>query len=665
MAKKSATPMPAKGLGSDITKARRRASAQARRDAERMASEEADHARRSLYANRSLGASESFKAASAVLHSTINNQTALLRGWGIDAPVTGEVSWTTNPECWTDFRKVVVKLPLSSFGGSRYGEDKENAVTYETISAAVATVKGALQHEFGHLRFTVPFGTLAKGRDRGTHQPRDLQMIWNMIEDQRMEQRVVRAVPRIASYFTQMVGKLVLLGGINDRAWEFVACRDYLPAEVRDAARDAYAGDAAEIERRIRAYCNAETMDDMWDALMSVAEMVSPQPRRGVDTHVDPERNGGEFDEDEAERRMERARVPADDDADDDAEGDDDGTDADGEGGEGSDIDGDTDDEAEGDNSGDTAGNSDAESEGDSDDDAESQDDSQGVGSGDGEKSIIEDMIKQAEEEIAADSDIDTITKQVMGTLSGEGTGSKMPVYAGAKVEFTDDRREACEAQALQMASGFNELLAARAPHWVVGQEHGVLDALRFRTHRPGERDFYTDLEGEVVDTLDTHLSVLVDNSGSMIGDRMAQACEAMFVLARSAEMLNMPADFLLWNSGHGSTQRVHVDGAEPVHYEVGGGTSPGEAITDSLDHASEDAAHHLVVIVTDGQWHPEDYQRLRMDRTDRTKYLLVCVGGGFYGDDDSAMMADAVIHVPKLDTLASQVESALHAMMD
>lgn len=112
-----------------------------------------------------------------------------------------------------------------------------------------AVLRGILYHEGGHVRFTMPWPSLADvvRRDHpgvfgpGPHTGSSWQQYhraWNILEDQRMETAVVSDSPRKAAYFTPMI--LAEFTKTLDAAaanYPVLAWRKYLPRHIRTGAR--------------------------------------------------------------------------------------------------------------------------------------------------------------------------------------------------------------------------------------------------------------------------------------------------------------------------------------------------------------------------------------------------------------------------------------------
>ena len=671
-------PAPQKGIAKEIAADRRRAQAADRRQREKMQDEERHAARQRLNPHRMAKPTEEQLLLAHLQSIVTPAQTALLRAWGYDQTVRGTCGGaygTGQTNAWTDFKTVEV------VAGRDLVQPRDGLDKYDMTVSAVASLKGAYQHEFGHLRFTVPFNILKESTEdelgddslTGYHQH-----TWNLLEDQRMEAAVVASVPSIAGYFRVMVSTIVLGGvrtvsgsladPVNDRAWMYIAGRKYMSDALRLAARDQFAaqhGDPAadRWEEIVATYKAATTNIDLAKTVILAKTFLD---ELGVDSNrsdhdhrsSDDGRRFGQAEDQEPAKGADPAAGATEHDADGDADGDDD---TDSAGGAGASADGDDGDDDDADATGQGGGENVTDDEAPATD-TDTDTPSKGAGSGEGLKSLAEQERREAQEEIAEHHDVQAMAQDVTAA-SSTGDGSEYTVYTGGKREFTADIVASCDQNATAIVQGFNGFLAARSPHMMGGQETGYLDPLAYRTRDIGSRSYRRDMDGEVNQTLDMHLSVLVDNSGSMTGTLMEEASQAIYTLHTAANEIGLPTNFLLWSSSR-QVYQVATRDPEPVTYETGGGTWADDAIKDSLNHCDDSVSNHLVVIVTDGSWGGESrYAVMGTERRDNTKYLLVCIGNSTPPDGHS--YADATVTISSASQMGPVIESALHALVD
>src|SRR5690606_8542111 len=123
-----------------------------------------------------------------------------------------------------------------------------------------ARLLGLNYHELAHILFTPRDSHPAY---RAVHRE-GLHQVYNLAEDQRIETLFCALYSPAVPLFTQAITDLILADadpGAAGGVWALLAGRRYLPQGLRQAARDAYQGDAAEWERLITEYLLIE-----WDA---------------------------------------------------------------------------------------------------------------------------------------------------------------------------------------------------------------------------------------------------------------------------------------------------------------------------------------------------------------------------------------------------------------
>ena len=162
-----------------------------------------------------------------------------------------------------------------------------NYVQHADKRVLAATLRGALYHEGGHIRWTMPFDDLRQvvidATPDGliynapiTAEVKAYQWAWNALEDQRMETAVVSDSPRKAAYLTPMVMvEMIETPGKAAANWPLLIWRRYLPKHLRRGARKAFVamhGDNGEalaqaFEAVTTQYVLATSHASMWDAV--------------------------------------------------------------------------------------------------------------------------------------------------------------------------------------------------------------------------------------------------------------------------------------------------------------------------------------------------------------------------------------------------------------
>ena len=272
----------------------------------------------------------------AVQRSVVRRVAAVLSSERVNVPIHANPA--SRASAWTDFRKIVVN----------YEEHDDPRVT-------LATLRGFLYHEGGHVRFSVPFKTLRRlvgkpALPEGVTMAR-LQGAWNVLEDQRMETAVVSASPRKAAYFTPMVLTFLCDSPIRAGAnYPLLVWRRYLPKHIRRGARamfvTAHGEDfTREVERLVARYVRATTPEAMYEVVVAFASL-GVEADTTVDEHRDPVTDHFTPEDAGDEDAMERIVIPIlqsmldEDDEDEDEEDEDPFAGEDAEGGGGFDLDG-------------------------------------------------------------------------------------------------------------------------------------------------------------------------------------------------------------------------------------------------------------------------------------------------------------------------------------
>lgn len=651
---------PQKGLGTVITRRRRQALKELQKESEARETSARARAREALSRAAQVESNDFDRWKENLLASVAANQTAVVRSYGLSIPVDSRVipNWYRQRlVAYTDFKSIHVRWPTSDI--------PRREASFDEHVATVAAMRGVFQHELGHLLFTVPLGTLWNRvkdiKDWGSIGPNTVRLSWNLIEDQRMEMAMVKAVPRLAHYFTPMVVGHLTKGG--DRTWLLVAGRSYLPQDVRDLARQEFVAEHGEDKAQewydiVAWYKAADTDMELWEGVLAahrflVGNLLSDTDNTtsehyNADDGVDTDAGAGSTQEDESDG----------DDSDSDAS-ESAGTDTEDEAGEG--------DEPAEDGAGTDAG--------DASDDADTED-GEGTGAGtdaDGEtdtstseasagrgastdsgrdwNDVLQDALQQSNDVIQGDKDNHTVVSNAYDTTSRGGTLSNAS-FSG--VDLSERSTARAEATAVGVEQALSEFVTASAPVWRSHQDTGVIEALPFRTRRAGERDYHRFFEGNAASGIDLHVSMLCDASVSMDGEPIVALSEAMYATAIACRNLGIGTTYVLW-SGDRSSYRVWEDGnIGPVQWPTLGGTDPTMALDDLSAHNPEEASNHLVIIFTDGEWGVDVNLQ---DYADQGRHIvLVRYGYGLR----NGYNADEVVDITHIDQLPGELSMAI-----
>lgn len=511
--------------------------------------------------------------------------------WNRNTVIRVRVSDYGRVSGWTDFRTVNVSYPRDKMFCDTLGSF-DHPVTRE----ALREVLGVGYHEVGHCLFTLPMADLAlPGAEYKT--------AWNWLEDQRMEMAVVRSSPAIAAYFTLMVTNVVVAPGTLDEAWWLLCGRLYLPKRLRRAAREHFVeqyGDEAarRVERVVRDYCEADTVAAMREAVVKahlLMQELRPEQPAAAEDHAFAA--GANQFEDMAERAAAGAFESDDDDwdLDEDEEWDEDDLDVVG-GGES------TEDEDASKEPGDGV----QQDEGEPTEPGESQ-----AGSGspqedgqsaDEQTGPLEQAAQEAAEEAAREADAGDIMRQAMRSLvesagTGESGFSSLTRSYGSE-RLNNDLVQQAEGMAHDFVRALEAASAYNQPTWKRRQDRGGIDAVAYRTRRPGETDYRRQIVGSGHEGIDMAVSLVLDTSGSM-SSHVAALSVTAYAVKKACWEVGVPCSVSTYNSV--CTMRSTADDEpEPSVFHAAGATRIGEALQ-ALPEQRAGKSDHLVLVLSDG----------------------------------------------------------------
>jgi hypothetical protein len=524
--------------------------------------------------------------------------------------------WPSATKSYTDFSKIVVRVPAPPLR--------------VPLRNFVISVRGVLHHESGHVRFTIPLPELwdralpaLRGRERGDLSVSKLRFAWNCLEDQRMEAAVVRAAPRIATYFTPMVLAYVLadteaqgyMSGFQKQAidamgpWLAVAGRDYLPNEVRAQARDDFDEFGQQFDMAsddwfdiVARYLGADDEADMLLALFEAHDFLE----RLFD--------GIAADGDSGQQHLKTMSMMQ-------------------------------------------TKESLAKKLSNTSEQHQQMTDSQGNDPSDGSTSPqrpqdrreVGESKTEMKPEIAG-AEIDEVLSRINDRFTA-GTLSS-PFYTPGQPML-----DQCVAAARLLSYDIREALESfrtkHLPVWLRHQETGYLDAVAFRTREPGERTYHREPRNYDMHGLGLHVSFLADRSGSM-WHHMTALSQTMWAVKTACDAADIPNTMVLW-SDPSQTVRVMETNDRPMVYDAGGGTNPIEALNDLITHVADDELHHLVFMFTDGDWN-QPQSLTEWQRPDRTLVLI----GLRCTESISNKDADVVIPITSIEELGAVVKGVL-----
>ena len=634
----------------EIVKARNRARAHFRREAQAYEDREAKEARETLYRlayrqSREQDRIEETRDASIMRWVTGQAQ-AVFASLDITPRIETQIKRSVDgfvASGYTDFRSINVTVNTAL-----YDENKP-----EQIARMIAMTKGLLYHEGGHILYTVPvMNLLEQSTTQGytppfvtslVDNPTDDQVtfeqykwVWNLLEDQRMECAVVRMSPVIERYLKVLVLDVVIQSSQDTphRAWPFISGRSYLPKTVlsqfrRIAVEWAQNNDLIDtlsnIDRLVRAYKRATTEREMAEIVYETV----PHVRRWLgfiggagntdshDSRRDPEglpsptdsstEDSGGWPTPSPKSESDKSGKPTPSNSDKSDDGDTDSDTGVGQPGDTTDTTDTTaegeDAEAEGENESDdnTEG-----MEGGTDGESESHDPSTGNGSSLGgsdtasrdDQQGLDDLLRDTQSEIIDD----LISNETLSSLAGDVNDA---VRRGMSYDPTiQDMPADLVAQAHEVRNGMLntlEPLAVQAdPSWRFRQESGVLDPTAFVNREDGDTDFWIGLDDNGATGHDLAVSVVLDVSYSM--QRWTDALSVGALGIRMAcDDLDIPCTISTFAS-EGYVWMEAEDETVPTLIQAHGGTYPMSCLED-LQNQSKGKSRHLVVVFTDGDW--------------------------------------------------------------
>jgi hypothetical protein len=555
---------------------------------------------------------------------------------------------------YTDFTRIVVNWPKSEMPGLNDSK--------RIVNRCLVSMRGVFQHEAGHVRFTTPWHFIRdatkwrkykpEGSDRYSKNADDVRLarVNNVLEDQRMENLVVEVVPKIAEYFGVMIMDLIINGpgksdeekdnGIN-LSWLLLAGRRYLDPEIRLASMN-------EFERTLQGLGFDQGTADHWADIVDEYIAATTKKQLGEATEkalVFLDEIGKEIPgsvDDHSKGGMDDAGQLV------DADGDPQDGDDRAEGGsrKGKATDGMDPGDAKKASKGDL---------GDQSDKLRKGEPGIAAGKGDGGYTFAEQLRTARDGMMQKVSESKDFTHMVASAADG-ASYEGLPEYDGPVHELDAESIDRANTIAAGMEQMLQSFITQAEPSWQFRVEEGVVDALAYRTKEPGDRGFRRHMEDQGRPTLDVHLSVLADCSGSM-GHNMQALSEVLYGCAVATEKVDIGSTYVLWSSGEQNFRLWGSTDPQPDLFPSMGGTTPDAALDDLVNHNPEAAAHHLVVIFTDGAWYG-DYNLQQW--ADPNKTLILVRYGNYEGEFQGDLGADEHVQISDVLDLSDHITTAL-----
>jgi len=509
---------------------------------------------------------------------------------------------------------------------------------------------------------------------------------WNILEDQRMETALVHESPYIARYLTKLILRYMIKSewisegtqrhDERGEAFQYflVVNRRYLPLSVRSKARSLAIAEltepvVVEAEQIIREYCSANNEDGILTAALKfyrllnnlgvVAPTMDSHPSWGKPKYA-PWESADSTQEQAQDQLM--VTVPAEDSegkdkqvskskkatesekSDDSApdgnsngnskdDGSKDESESTGSGDEDEDEDEDEESDDESDES-DKAGDSGSDETGD-----DSDTDAGGAGIGNDESDqtkstsvdeAIKDALGDVSKELSQDADIEETIRSINADLNKDGTMLLEPEQ-GKGGTVTGEALAQAEEVASRLARSFDSAVSSAQPVWEEGHRTGAVNAFRYRTRTAGDHNYRRTLSSEGNTGLDIAVSLMLDISGSMhdYEDRLSQSAYAVKL---ACDQVGIACTVTTFNSHSFELYRREDTNVVPLALNTGGGTNPTGALR-VLDSQREGEKYHLVIVLTDGQWHHAVLPEVQKQFRDGRVFLGVSLGDEYLNE--------------------------------
>lgn len=612
----------------------------------------------------------------AIAYGTAAVASRVLNSMGVNVPVKVDTIERSNEPpvtAFTNFESIHVRINLKHY----------NEADFDSMVKLLHNVKGIVYHEGGHILFTHSFFDMVQavhkarnaycseyGTFPSTHGYKgdilrlavdrewltleqynmimnpdvkvDIRMVmraWNVLEDQRMETAMVNTSPVMARYFTEIVINNVIIPGREASAYPWIIGRTYLPKNVRQFARSmAETLPQSEIlpvmEKIIMQYRRSNDLFEMYDLCIDFAECLVvwqngkndgggqpgdhgssqyPHARKGTPSPV-PDPDNSSIEQPNPTEGSEQASENSNPDNDKDQNDHVDETPPSTES---------------------VAGKPDKDSPSTADRNTNSS-----------LREMLDDFLKREES--------DTNINEVSEFLSTVNDAKNALVMPNQSIQtMIDDEIAKSVLVTNSMRDVLDKLVVQVDPSWVFYQEHGVLDPVAFEMREPGDSNYWSGLDGAGSNGHDISITMLLDTSGSM-GAFDTELSVAAMGIRKACEQLNIPCTILTFSDD----VRMVAEGDKDTNYvrvSAVGGTEISSAMH-VINNFRYGKTHHLVVILTDGEW--SDIKDLRSFSEPGRHTMLI----GFNIDDHylANKGADSRAVITDLAQLPAKVTHAL-----
>lgn len=209
------------------------------------------------------------------------------------------------------------------------------------------------------------------------------------------------------------------------------------------------------------------------------------------------------------------------------------------------------------------------------------------------------------------------------------------------------------------MLNALAPLAVTADPAWRFRQENGVLDPVSYKTHEPGDSDYWIDYEGEGSTGHNLAVSVLLDTSGSMDA-WMDELSVAAYGIRSACDSLGIPCTVSTFDTD-AYMLYPHEEDVQPVLIHDGGGTNPRAALK-QVENQKAGKEKQLVVVLTDGAW--SDVKSIKPFATPGQYWILIALGESYAGTYVEGKGADVTLTIDDVAKLPKSVEKALSGFL-
>ena len=262
----------------------------------------------------------------------------------------------------------------------------------------------------------------------------------------------------------------------------------------------------------------------------------------------------------------------------------------------------------------------------------------------------LKDRIIKATKSVSSVTDAEQFMSDVNKELS------KPLIRTQATTALSNELIDKANKVAGAMLNALAPLAVTADPAWRFRQENGVLDPVSYKTHEPGDSDYWIDYEGEGSTGHSLSVSVLLDTSGSMDA-WMDELSVAAYGIRLACDSLEIPCTVSTFDTD-AYMLYPHEEDVAPLLIHDGGGTNPRAALK-QVENQKAGKQRQLVVVLTDGAW--SDVKSIKPFVQPGQYWVLTALGDGAYaGTYVEGKGADVTLVINDVAELPKKVEQSL-----